>query len=379
MMASTCPLISSWGDTFSVLLTMWTLQRTPQIERHSTLSQASCSATTCSTFRTKVEQQHITEASLPDAAWLLGRSLLEASPGTTRSVEQRCWPWSGSGNQRQSGGAWQKDPQSSSRWQEVTLMTWRITHCNVPATYDPYLYRKHWTGLLLGRGRFPAVPWSSKIIQSWQAGWRWKHQVNCMCRWWWWNRGLEPSSSKHQDICQVLFRSQQAELRSDDSSLFGRHRSTQHKKQSDGYPGESPWQSWQWWGSREWSWWRTDNENQPGNGLCISNGCGRWNNRSSVNVNCSQLKLHFTSHILEKYGSMHEVRVIFDWYDVQHSLNLFTRGKRLGSQTAVAHHITDSTNIAKILMKRLLSHRDTNKELTGYLADNMLQQAHYLV
>ena len=47
------------------------------------------------------------------------------------------------------------------------------------------------------------------------------------------------------------------------------------------------------------------------------------------------------------------------------------RNRRLGSQTA------DSTNIAKISL-RLLSHGDTKKELTGYLADKMLQQAHAL-
>ena len=32
--------------------------------------------TTCPTFRTNEEQQHITEARLPDAAWLLGRGLV---------------------------------------------------------------------------------------------------------------------------------------------------------------------------------------------------------------------------------------------------------------------------------------------------------------
>ena len=78
-----------------------------------------------------------------------------------------------------------------------------------------------------------------------------------------------------------------------------------------------------------------------------------------------------------KYGSMDEVRVIFDRYDVQHSLKQSTRNRRLGSQTAVAYHITDSTNIAKIL-KKMLSHGDTKKELTGYLADKILQQAHAL-
>ena len=67
---------------------------------------------------------------------------------------------------------------------------------------------------------------------------------------------------------------------------------------------------------------------------------------------------------------MHEARVIFDRYDVQHSLNQSTRERRLGSQTAVAYHI----NITKILIKKLLSHGD----MTGYLAEKILQQAHDL-
>ena len=75
---------------------------------------------------------------------------------------------------------------------------------------------------------------------------------------------------------------------------------------------------------------------------------------------------------------MYEVWVIFDRYDVQHSLKQSTRNRRLGSQTAVAYHITDSTNIAKIYLKKLLSHEDRKKELTGYLADKMLQLAHAL-
>ena len=43
--------------------------------------------TTCSTFRTNEEQQHITEARLPDAAWLLRRGLVKVSLGITRSEE----------------------------------------------------------------------------------------------------------------------------------------------------------------------------------------------------------------------------------------------------------------------------------------------------
>jgi len=37
--------------------------------------------------------------------------------------------------------------------------------------------------------------------------------------------------------------------------------------------------------------------------------------------NCSHLADHFISRIQEKYNQMNEVRIIFDRYDVPHSLN----------------------------------------------------------
>ena len=91
--------------------------------------------------------------------------------------------------------------------------------------------------------------------------------------------GLKPLSPKYQYICQVLLCSQKAELRLNDSSLFGRHGSTQHKKQSDGYPGESLWQYYDDMDHLE-SDHSAANGNQPENGPCISNGCVRWNTRS---------------------------------------------------------------------------------------------------
>ena len=71
-MASTCLLISSWGDA-------------------SFFSQASSSATIHRLLYIRNKERaaaYITETSLPDAAWLLGRRLLKVSPGTTRSEEQ---------------------------------------------------------------------------------------------------------------------------------------------------------------------------------------------------------------------------------------------------------------------------------------------------
>ena len=182
------------------------------------------------------------------------------------------------------------------------------------------------------------------------------------------NWGLEPSSPKHQDIRQAVLRSQQAKLCWDDSSIFGRHGITQHNKQSDGYPESTDDDA--------------DPESDHGEELPIETSqemdhasqMAVVDGMSEVQLIRKAWLLHFTSHILDKYGSMHEARVIFDRYDVQHSMNQSTRERRLGSQTAVAYHITDSTNITKILMKRLLSHGD----MTGYLADKILRQAHDL-
>ena len=67
--------------------------------------------------------------------------------------------------------------------------------------------------------------------------------------------------------------------------------------------------------------------------------------------------------------------MVFDRYDVQHSLKKATRNRRLGTQIQVAYHITDTTNFAKVPLKRLLSHPNTKIELAGYLAENLMEQA----
>jgi len=53
-----------------------------------------------------------------------------------------------------------------------------------------------------------------------------------------------------------------------------------------------------------------------------------------------------------------------------------TRQKRQGGQAPVAYHVTDTTNIAKVEMKRQLSHTKTKSELTAYLAEKLLKKAH---
>jgi len=92
--------------------------------------------------------------------------------------------------------------------------------------------------------------------------------------------------------------------------------------------------------------------------------------------NCSQLANCFTQQLLKKYHNSDEMHVVFDRYDVTDSLKTFTRQKRQGGQAPVAYHVTDTTNIAKVEMKRLLTHTKMKSELRAYLAEELLEKAH---
>lgn len=50
-----------------------------------------------------------------------------------------------------------------------------------------------------------------------------------------------------------------------------------------------------------------------------------------------------------------------------------TRTRRQGGQPAISYHITDTTNISKVPMKKLLSHVHTKMELSTYLAQKTLE------
>lgn len=91
--------------------------------------------------------------------------------------------------------------------------------------------------------------------------------------------------------------------------------------------------------------------------------------------NCSQLAHHFTDRIFEKYGGNDEIRLIFDRYDIPASLKEATRQKRTGQQDLIYYRITPSTLIAKVTMKKLLSHTNTKNELAKYLAEETIQYA----
>lgn len=91
--------------------------------------------------------------------------------------------------------------------------------------------------------------------------------------------------------------------------------------------------------------------------------------------NCSQLAEHFCKHITLKFSAFDEIRLIFDRYDVPLSLKSATRFRRQGGQDPVYYRITNSTHIAKVSMRRLLSDTRTKMELTTYLSEKVLEDA----
>ena len=74
-----------------------------------------------------------------------------------------------------------------------------------------------------------------------------------------------------------------------------------------------------------------------------------------------------------KFGENEELRLVFDRYDIPSSLKEGTRTTRLGEQNAVHYHITPSTHIARVPMKKLLSHTMTKMELADYLGQKTIE------
>jgi len=91
--------------------------------------------------------------------------------------------------------------------------------------------------------------------------------------------------------------------------------------------------------------------------------------------NCSQLADHLNSRIYQKHAHSDELRLVFGRYDLPLFLKAALREIRQGSQDPVYYKITDTTQIARVPMKKLLSHTRTKMELTGYLAEKTIQHA----
>ena len=90
---------------------------------------------------------------------------------------------------------------------------------------------------------------------------------------------------------------------------------------------------------------------------------------------CSHLADHFTYRIFERYGDSDKTLLIFDRYDLPSSVKEATPRKRQGNQHPVYYHITTSTHIVKVTMKKLLSHANTKNELAEYLAQTAIEHA----
>ena len=90
--------------------------------------------------------------------------------------------------------------------------------------------------------------------------------------------------------------------------------------------------------------------------------------------NCSQLADHFNSRIYQKQAHSDKLRLVFDRYDLPLSLKAATREIRQGSQDPFYYKITDKTQIARVPMKRLLSHTKIKMDLTNYLAEKTIQR-----
>ena len=83
---------------------------------------------------------------------------------------------------------------------------------------------------------------------------------------------------------------------------------------------------------------------------------------------CNDLAEHFIARLFIKYNNTQQIRLIVDRYDVLSSLKSATQSKRQGTQEPIYYHITDSTHIAKVTLKKLISHTKTKAELTVFLA-----------
>ena len=93
---------------------------------------------------------------------------------------------------------------------------------------------------------------------------------------------------------------------------------------------------------------------------------------------CKHLAEHFHNHLFSKHDETQGIRLIFDRYNVPSSLKSDTRTKRQGSEDPVCYRISDSTHIAKVPLKKLLSHTKTKAELTAFLAKKVKERGQAL-
>ena len=97
--------------------------------------------------------------------------------------------------------------------------------------------------------------------------------------------------------------------------------------------------------------------------------------KPAVITTCAHLAEHFTEKVLQKYFESDELHLVIDRCDSPPSLKSATRVRRQGKQHPVYYRVTDSTHIAKLLVKHLLSDKRTKMELTEHLSAKVIQRS----
>ena len=81
--------------------------------------------------------------------------------------------------------------------------------------------------------------------------------------------------------------------------------------------------------------------------------------------------MDFASRIVKMSLNYKEIRLVFDRY-ITCSLKSQTR-KKGTSGNEIFYHIVDDTNIANISLKQVLSHIETNQQLTVYFFKHVIR------
>ena len=77
---------------------------------------------------------------------------------------------------------------------------------------------------------------------------------------------------------------------------------------------------------------------------------------------------------MENYNEIH---LVFDCYDIKISLKTKTHQPHQADRVPVAFQVTDTTHIAHVPFKKILSHVNTKDELTVYLAHKVITHFKY--
>lgn len=89
---------------------------------------------------------------------------------------------------------------------------------------------------------------------------------------------------------------------------------------------------------------------------------------------CKDLAEHFIAVFSSNTIHTQQICLAFDRYNVLSSLKSVTWSKRQDTQEPVYYHTTNSTRIAKVTMKKLISHTKTKAGRTAFLAQKVMER-----